>query len=131
MAPQSEQQQGPQRLLGRKAGYIRRLWRRRTKRITIAKTPVEKARIAKQQREKKAAYEAAYLQAEAVIMEEATKLSEKFGKHTPQQCYRKLMQRARITQKKRSVNAWNVYLREEVKRRNDGKCPVFFLATIC
>ena len=87
----------------------------------IPKMPIEKARIAVQWQEKKACHEAAYVEAEAAIMEEATKLSEKFGKQTPQQCYRTLLQRACISQKKRSVSSWNAYLRCEVRCKNDGK----------
>jgi hypothetical protein len=123
MATQHSNEGSPDRIPGsrRKVGYTRQLWRRRAKRVTIPKTPMEKARIAVQRQEKKACHEEAYAAAEEVIMEEATKLSEKFGRQTPQQCYRSLLQRARISQKKRSVSSWNAYLRREARRKNDGK----------
>jgi hypothetical protein len=99
---------------------MRRLWRRRTKRVAIQKTPMEKARIAAQRREKRATYDQAYAAAEAVVMKEATKISEQFGKHRPKQCYQTLLQRARISHKKRSPSRWNAYLHQEVRRKNDG-----------
>jgi hypothetical protein len=92
---------------------------------------MEKARISLQRREKKMCHKEAYAQAEQVVMEEATKLSEKFGKHTPEECYRRLLQRARITQKKQSVNDWNAFLRGEVKCMNDGIHLKVFLPMCC
>jgi hypothetical protein len=87
---------------------------------------MEKARIAAHRREKRASYDQAYATAEAVVMEEATKISEQFGKHKPKQCYQTLLQRACITPKKRSVSLWNAYLRQEVQRKNDGMCNTFY-----
>jgi hypothetical protein len=74
-------------------------WRHRTKQKLLPKTPMEKARIAAQRHVKKARYEEAYTAAEAIIMAEATKISEEFGKETPKQCYQALLQRARLAQR--------------------------------
>jgi hypothetical protein len=72
--------------------------------MAIQRTPIEKVRIATQHQEKKALYKTTYANAESLIMGEAMKISSKFGKHTPKQCYHTLLQRVCASQKVRSAS---------------------------
>src|SRR3984957_7482562 len=114
---------GPQRYsldARNSVGPKRVAWRRRTKRAQIQKTPMEKARIAATRKARKALYNNAFTDPESTIVEHAQKISEKFGLKDTDSTYRELMQRSRIASTKRSKSRWNAFLREEVKKRNDG-----------
>jgi hypothetical protein len=63
--------------------------------------------------------------AEKTIMEEAVKLGGTIGLTNPKQAYQTLLHQARRTQKKRRAQMWNAYLRQEVRRRNDGEFNLF------
>jgi|ERR1700722_4737696 hypothetical protein len=104
----------------RKFGAPKRVpWRTRQARVTIRKGPIERAQIKARRQARKEVSRQGIKSAEAAIFEEAKKLSAVRG-DTPLQNYRMLLQRARITQSRRNVSAWNAYLRQEVKKRNDG-----------
>jgi hypothetical protein len=104
----------------RSGGSKRHAWRRRTKRTQIQKTPMEKARIAAVKKARKDLYNKAFMDAGASIFDHAKILSETFGLKDADRSYQELMQRARIANTKRSKSRWNAFLRDEVKRRNDG-----------
>lgn len=55
------------------------------------------------------------------VKAQAAQLNEQFGGHSTEYYEKEIMQRSRITTGKRSVNRWNVYLRDEVKKTNDGE----------
>jgi len=114
---------GPQRYsldARNSVGPKRVAWRRRTKRAQIQKTPMEKAHIAATRKAHKALYNNAFTDAKSTIVEHTQKISEKFGLKDTDSTYWELMQQSRIASTKHSKSRWNAFLREEVKKRNDG-----------
>lgn len=99
---------------------VRFLWRQRTLRTICKKSAATKMQLAKKRQEKRMARQDAFAAAEAVIMEEARKISAQLGTLSPDQCYQELFQRSRISHTKRSKSRWNAFLHKEIKRRNDG-----------
>jgi len=102
-------------------------WRNRTKHKTYQRTSVEKKALAEKRRNNKKSYHEALAAAYAAVQEEAVKLKEQFGAHSVQYYMEEIMQQSRLTKHKRSVNSWNVYLRNEVKRINDGESDLLSL----
>jgi len=96
-------------------------WRTRSKRIQTRKSASEKARHAQLRQSRKVVYNEALELAETAILGEAQKISISSGKKTPQQCYKDLLQRSRLVHTRRAPSKWNAYLRNEVRKRNDGK----------
>jgi hypothetical protein len=92
---------------------------------------MEKARIAATRKSRKALYKEAFATAQAVIYDEAKKISEKHGFKDADGCYRELMQRTRLPSTKRSPSRWNAFLRSEVKRRNDGSLSLITPLSCC
>jgi hypothetical protein len=102
---------------------VRFPWRRRTKTARIEKDPSERAEINARRRAKKEACAATIASAESVIFEEAKKLSATLnGQKTPLQAHRMLLQTARVAQSERNISQWNAYIRQEVRKMNDGRC---------
>lgn len=94
-------------------------WRHRTQR-TAKRTHAQKQHLAKQRRDNKERYNDALDASFQVILGEARKLREEFGAHSEQYYLEELMQRPKLARSRRSVNRWNVFLREEVKQLNDS-----------
>ena len=85
--------------------------------------------LAEKRQKHKASYNEALDAAYAIVHAEAVKLKEQFGAHSEQYYMEEIMQLSRLGRKnRRSVNHWNVYLRNEVKRLNDGKLMFFVCA---
>jgi hypothetical protein len=85
------------------------------------KTPMEKARIAAARKARRAVYSDGFAAAQSAIYAEAKKISETHGFKDADACYREIMQRGRVASTKRGPSRWNAFLRQEVKRRNDGE----------
>ena len=96
-------------------------WRHRTKRQTFKRSATEKAALAEKRHNRKIAYHEALTKAAESIYNEAIKLHELFGGHSIEYYLEELMQHSRLSKKKRTVNSWNVFLRNEVKRINDSE----------
>jgi hypothetical protein len=96
-------------------------WRHRTKCKIYQQSSVEKKQLAEKRHKNKADYNDALAAASSVLQEEAAKLKEQFGAHSVQYYMDEIMQSSQLAKKKRSVNCWNVYLRNEVKHLNDGQ----------
>jgi hypothetical protein len=124
MARHKEILEGPARYSSRKAALLtskqRLPWRQRAKRKTIKKSTAEKKTLAEQRLNRKIAYRQALADATETIHNEAIKLHEQFGGHSIEYYREQLMQHSRLGKKRRLVNGWNVFLRNEVKRMNDG-----------
>lgn len=95
-------------------------WRHRTHRTAIKRTTAQKKQLAKQRCENKERYNKALEASFQVLLGEAHKLREEFGGHSEQYYLEDILQRPRVVQSRRGVNRWNVFLRDEVKRINDG-----------
>ena len=93
-------------------------WRRVKPKRLLPKS--EKAQRVAARCERKNAYQNALADVEKGLMEQATKLSETYKTKTVDKCYKELMQQSRITSTKHTPLAWNAFLCEEVRRRNDG-----------
>lgn len=116
---------GPTRYLSRKSTAPRTTkargsWRSRLKRKYIKRTAAEKKAIKSQRRERKLSYNEALNAASGVMYDEASKMREQFGQHSIEYYMEALMQRSRLTNNKRDINRWNVFLREETIRHNEG-----------
>jgi hypothetical protein len=124
MARRKELVEGPARHSSRKAALAtsrnRLPWRHRSKHRTFKQSPAEKAALAEKWSSRKLAYCEALTEAAETIYNEAVKLREKFGTHSIQYYMGELMQQSRLDKKKRNINSWNVFLRNEVKRINEG-----------
>jgi serine protease inhibitor len=69
----------------------------------------------------KASYNKALDAAYAIVHVETMKLKEQFGANSKQYYMEEIMQLSWGRKNRRSINNWNVYLRNEVKCLNDGK----------
>lgn len=98
----------------------RKPWRHRTQRQTVKRTSAQKKHLNKQRRDNKERYNNALEASFEVLLDEARKLREEFGAHTEQYYLQEILQRPKVVQRTRGVNRWNVFVREEVKRMNDG-----------
>lgn len=56
-----------------------------------------------------------------MLYNEAVKLREQFGQHPVDYYLEELMQRSRVAKGTRGVSRWNVFLRDETIRRNEGQ----------
>jgi hypothetical protein len=101
-------------------------WRHRTKPPTHRRTPAEKALRKAERKTRQEAYHTALEKARSVINEQATLLHEEFGGHSVQWYLEEIMQRGRLTQKKRRVNRWNVFLRKELANMNAGMYAITY-----
>lgn len=93
----------------------------RTKHAVIRRTPQEKAQIAASRRAHRASYLEALNDARNSIMEQAAHLKETFGGHSIEYYLEAILQRSRLAKSTKAPNRWNAYLRQEVKRINDGE----------
>lgn len=91
------------------------------KRKTFKKTPAEKQTLKAQRRDRKLSYNEALSAAAEVLYDEAVKLREQFGQHSVEYYLEELMQRSRISKGTRGVSRWNVFVRDETVRRNEGQ----------
>jgi hypothetical protein len=105
-------------------------WRYCSKRKTYRHSTAEKQALTAQRKERKLSYHNALHLATEAIQNEAKKLHEQFGGHSVDYYMRQIMQTSHIHKKSRSVNKWNIYLRQEVKRINDGR-PYFTISDCC
>lgn len=96
-------------------------WRRRASRLIYKKTPAEKKKLADKRLQHRVSYREALHDASLAVKAQAVQINEKFGGHSVDYYEKELMQRSRLTTGKRSINRWNVYLRNEVKEANDGE----------
>ena len=118
----TSQDTGPARMRMASTQKTRLPWRYRTKRKVYKRTATEKKMLAEKRQKHKASYNEALDAAYAIVHEEAVKLKEQFGAHSEQYYMEEIMQLSRLGKKNRqTVNNWNVYLRNEVKRLNNGK----------
>jgi hypothetical protein len=95
-------------------------WCSRRKRAYLKKTPLEKANVAAKRLERKVSYGAALQEARGVLIQQATLLREKFDTHSMEWYFEDILQRSHLGKGHRKINRWNIYLRAEVKRINDG-----------
>jgi hypothetical protein len=115
-----------QRLLSEVRKYstdkARIAWRRRGKqRKKIKLSAADKALAAAKRKTERIKYSEALANSRKVVMDEAIKLHEMFGAHTVDYYYEQLLQGHRLARSKRNVSRWNIWLRKEVQRLNDGK----------
>ena len=61
-------------------------------------------------------------EAHQVIKDEARKLRERFGGHSEQYFFERLLQTSRFSKSQRKVSKWNAYYRSQVKLANEGCC---------
>jgi hypothetical protein len=113
-----------QRLLSEVRKYstekTRYAWRRKRQRKTIKLSAADKALAAAKRKTERSKYHGALANARKVIMDEAVKLHDTFGSHTVDYYYEQLLQGHRLSRSKREVNRWNIWVRKEVQRINDG-----------
>jgi hypothetical protein len=123
MARQHSTGLGVQRYLGRRKNSLtartRTPWRHRIKAKYYTPTPAEKATRKAERRARKELRAKAFDSASAAVMQEAVRLHETLGSATVTQCYEELCQRSQL-KTKRAKSRWNAYLRQEVKKINDG-----------
>lgn len=117
---------GPQRFQTRSRTALlttrtRLPWRRRASRLILKKTLAEKKLVAEKRRQHQESYHEALNGASLAVKGQAVQMHEKFGAHGVDYYEKEIMQRSRVTTGKRSVNRWNVYLRNEVKKANDSE----------
>lgn len=96
-------------------------WRRRASRVVYKKTLAEKKALVEKRRLHRTTYREALHEASRAVKSQAVQMHAKFGAHSVDYYEKEIMQRSRITKGSRSVNRWNVYLRNETKRMNDGE----------
>jgi riboflavin synthase alpha subunit len=97
------------------------------KRKSLKKTPTEKAALALARRTCRETYAQALSEAQAVILDQATLLRERFGGHSIEYYYEEIMQKSRF-QRERGVSQWNAFVNQEAKRINGGK--VFYIMDV-
>lgn len=102
-------------------------WRHRTQWQALKRTSAQKKQLAKQRRDNKERYNNALEDAFQVLVGEACKLREEFGAHSEQYYLEELLKRPKVAQRSRGINRWNVFVREEVKRLNDGELQLRFM----
>ncbi|GBE88966.1 hypothetical protein SCP_1403740 [Sparassis crispa] len=96
-------------------------WCCRYKLRIIQRTEIEKALLKAKRDEHQKTYFQALQEARDEISKQAERLRDVFGSHTTEYYYKEIMQATRLMWKKRKANRWNVYLRKEVQRKNEGK----------
>jgi hypothetical protein len=99
---------------------VRKPWRR-SSRPRVKRSAAEKSAARKRRKEFHTEYSAALAAARDIIWEQAIQLREKFGRHSVDYYYETIMQQSRKTVNKCSATRWNAFVRQEVKRANDGK----------
>lgn len=101
-------------------------WRYRNKRkLVIKKSAADKKALAHAREGRKVSYHEALDTASSVILLEARKLHDQFGQHSVDYYLEELMQHSRLGKGKRTVNLWNVYLRQRLAAYNDSKSILY------
>ena len=99
--------------------------RKRTSKRGAPLTSALKAVLAKQRAERQQRYTSALQEARHVVQQHATQLREEFGGHTVGYYQQEILQRGRLERTRRKSSRWNTFLRQELKKRNNG-VPFYF-----
>jgi len=99
---------------------VRRKWRTVNK-PAVRHTPLEKANIRARRQTRNKDVNAAIEEARMHISDDARNLREKFGQHSEQYYFERIIQASRVSKSQRKVNRFNAYAREEIKCINEGK----------
>ncbi|KAK7441181.1 hypothetical protein VKT23_016662 [Stygiomarasmius scandens] len=102
----------------KKSSQTRRPWCHHIQRLRIKITALEKRRRKEARQELKQEYMVALQEAFKVVIEQATALQERFGKHDVQWYLDELMQTHRLKQTKKKLSAFQAFVSIEVKRIN-------------
>lgn len=94
-------------------------WRHRAAQ-RYKKTPTEKALLKAKRKQHRTEYTEALAAARNVVMEQATLLREKFGRHLVNYYFEEIMQRSRIRKGTRKANKWNTFVKKQVELHNAG-----------
>ncbi|KAG1823320.1 hypothetical protein EV424DRAFT_1472053 [Suillus variegatus] len=92
-------------------------WRHRAAQ-RYKKTPTEKALLKAKRKQHRTEYTEALAAARNVVMEQATLLREKFGRHSVNYYFEEIMQRSRIRKGTRKANKWNAFVKKQVELHN-------------
>lgn len=82
--------------------------------------PALKEQYARERVERRSEYAHALTGAREDIEKHALQLRETFGGHSTQYYIQEIYQRGRVERGRRKASRWNAFLRNEVKKRNDG-----------
>ncbi|KAF7973085.1 hypothetical protein HWV62_16286 [Athelia sp. TMB] len=115
---------GPQRYASRKStlplsARARTPWKCRIKRKTIKRSTAERKALQQERQQRKLTYNEALQAAMDVVYNEAVKLHALFSTHPIEYYLEELMQLSRKNKTTRKVSSWNVFLRQELQRRNN------------
>ena len=94
--------------------------RKRGRRTRAPVTPALKAALAKQRKERWTEYKLALKDAQGTVRQQAVQLREAFGGHSTEYYKQEILQRGRLERVRRKPSRWNMYLRQELKLRNEG-----------
>jgi hypothetical protein len=100
--------------------------RKRVRKRAAPLTSALKTLLAKRRKERYQSYSSALQDAHHSVEQHAKQLREKFGAHSIEYYHQEILQRGRLERGRRKASRWNAFVRNELKKRNDGVSHVMF-----
>lgn len=98
--------------------------RKRTRRARAPVTPALREALATQRKERRNEFSQALKEARDTVGKHALHLREAFGGHSTEYYAQEILQRGRTERSRRKPNRWNAFLRDELRKVNEGMRPV-------